>query len=235
MPEHSCQHAAEPCTRKVPIFASLSDADLSRISTMIKHRKYDKGQPLILEEQPTDTLYIIQQGHVKLSKMTPQGKEQILHILTAGDFFGELHIFNSEELSNFSAYALKETSICMLTKTDMEQLILDNPDIAFKLLSTVTKRLAHTENLAQSLATKDPEIRIAYMILELSDKYGRMRSGTVHIDLPLSREELANYVGVTRETISRKFAIFEDLGLIELIGNKKMILKDRSSLEKYIE
>ncbi|WP_379152255.1 Crp/Fnr family transcriptional regulator [Paenibacillus sp. sgz5001063] len=235
MPEHSCQNAAEPCTRKVPIFASLSGADLSRISAMIIHRKYSKGQSLILEEQPTDTLYIIQQGQVKLSKMTPQGKEQILHILTAGDFFGELSIFNSDELSNFSAYALKDTSICMLTKTDMELLIMDNPDIAFKLLKTVTKRLAHTENLAQSLATKDPEIRIAYMILELSDVYGKMRGDKIHIDLPLSREELANYVGVTRETISRKFAIFEDLGLIELIGNKQMIIRNRPSLEKYMD
>ncbi|MHA6528867.1 Crp/Fnr family transcriptional regulator [Paenibacillus sp. BAC0078] len=235
MSEHSCQNAAEPCTRKVPIFASLTDGDLSRISAMIKHRKYAKGQALILEEQPTDTLYIIQQGHVKLSKMTPQGKEQILHVLTTGDFFGELNIFNSEELSNFSAYALKDTSICMLTKTDMEQLIAENPDISYKLLKTVTKRLAHTENLAQSLATKDPEIRIAYMILELSDKYGKQRGGRIHIDLPLSREELANYVGVTRETISRKFAVFEDLGLIELIGNKQMILTNRPSLEKYID
>lgn len=235
MTEHSCQNAAEPCTRKVPIFASLSDGELSRISAMIKHRKVVKGQALIIEEQPTDTLYIIQQGHVKLSKMTPQGKEQILHVLTTGEFFGELNIFNSEELSNFSAYALTDTSICMLTKIDMEQLISENPDITIKLLKTVSKRLAHTENLAQSLATKDPEIRIAYMILELSDKYGKTRSSGIHIKLPLSREELASYVGVTRETISRKFAIFEDLGLIKLVGNKQLIVKNRLSLEKYID
>lgn len=235
MSEHSCQNAAEPCTRKVPIFASLSDGELSRISAMIRHKKVGKGQALVIEEQPTDTLYIIQQGQVKLSKMTPQGKEQILHVLTTGEFFGELNIFNSEELSNFSAYALTDTSICMLTKNDMEQLIAENPDITIKLLKTVSKRLAHTENLAQSLATKDPEIRIAYMILELSDKYGKPRSSGIHVKLPLSREELASYVGVTRETISRKFAIFEDLGLIELVGNKQLIVKNRPSLEKYID
>ncbi|WP_410511882.1 Crp/Fnr family transcriptional regulator [Paenibacillus sp. BR2-3] len=235
MIETSCKYAAEPCARKVPIFSSLTNEDLVQISAMIKHRKYSKGQPLILEEEPSDTLYIIKKGHVKLLKMTPQGKEQILHILTTGDFFGELNIFNSDELSNFSAYALKETDICLLTKADMEQLIKENPDISLRLLKTITKRLAHTENLAQSLATKDPEIRIAYMILELTDKYGKPQNGHIHINLPLSREELANYVGVTRETISRKFSKFEELGIIELIGNKQMILKDRATLEQYID
>lgn len=234
MKEHSCQHAAEPCTRKVPIFAALTDDDLTRISAMIKHRKYTKGQPLILEGAPSDTLHIIQQGHVKLSKMTPEGKEQILHILTNGDFFGELSIFNSDELSNFNAYALKDTNICMLTRNDMEQLMTDNPDISLRLLKSLTKRLAHTENLAQSLATKDPEIRIACMIMELSDKYGKRHGSRIHIDLPLSREELASYVGVTRETISRKFSRFEDSGLIKLIGNKQMVLMDPAGVERYM-
>jgi CRP/FNR family transcriptional regulator, anaerobic regulatory protein len=116
----------------------------------------------------------------------------------------------------------------------MEQLMTENPDISLRLLKSLTKRLAHTENLAQSLATKDPEIRIAYMIMELSDKYGKPRGGRIHIDLPLSREELASYVGVTRETISRKFSRFEDSGLIKLIGNKQMVLIDPAGVEKYM-
>lgn len=234
MNKDSCQYAAEPCTRKVPIFAPLTDDDLSRISAMIKHRKFAKGQPLILEGEPSDTLYIIHRGHVKLSKLTPEGKEQILHILTNGVFFNELNIFNSDEVSNFSAFALKETEICMLTRTDMERLMTENPDISLRLLKSVTKRLAHTENLAQSLATKDPEIRIAYMIMELRDKYGKTCNGLIHIDLPLSREEIANYVGVTRETISRKLSRFEEQGIIQLIGNKRMILLDPGGLENYI-
>ncbi|MDQ0192742.1 Crp/Fnr family transcriptional regulator [Paenibacillus wynnii] len=235
MTEHSCQYSKEPCTRKVPIFTSLSDEDLAKVSAMIKHKKYTKGQALILEEQPSDTLYIIKQGQVKLLKVTPQGKEQILHILSTGDFFGELNIFNSDEVSNFSAYALKNTDICLLTKADMEQLIEENPDISLKLLKTITKRLAHTENLAQSLATKDPEIRIAYMILELGYKYGKPGNEQIHVRLPLSREEMANYVGVTRETISRKFSKFEQLGIIEINGTRELTICDMTKLTAYVE
>jgi CRP/FNR family transcriptional regulator, anaerobic regulatory protein len=235
MTEISCQYAEELCTRKVPIFASLSEEDLAKVSVMIKHRKYEKGEALILEEQPSDTLFIIKQGHVKLLKTTPQGKEQILHILSNGDFFGELNIFNSDELSNFSAYALKKTEICMFTKEDMEHLVRNNPDISLKLLKTVTKRLAHAENLAQSLATKDPEIRIVHMILELVDKYGKTVQGQIKVELPLSREELANYVGVTRETISRKFSKFERLGIIEIKGTREITIRNMQKLNEYID
>ncbi|GGF94765.1 Crp/Fnr family transcriptional regulator [Paenibacillus albidus] len=232
MTESSCQ---QPCARKVPIFTSLSDEDLAKVSAMIRHRKYEKGEALILEEQPSDTLYIIKNGHVKLLKMTPQGKEQILHILSTGDFFGELNIFNSDELSNFSAYALKTTHICMLTKDDMELLIRNNPDISLKLLKTVTKRLAHTEKLAQSLATKDPEIRIAYMIMEMGHKYGKPVKERIKVELPLSREEMANYVGVTRETISRKFSKFERLGIIEIKGTREITIQNMQLLNEYID
>lgn len=235
MIETSCQYAKNPCASKVPIFASLSDEDLAKVSAMIRHRKYTKGQALVLEEQPSDTLYIIKQGHVKLLKITPQGKEQILHVLSTGDFFGELNIFNSDELSNFSAYALKTTDICMLTKGDMEQLIQENPNISLKLLKTITKRLAHTENLAQSLATKDPEIRIAYMILELGHKYGKPDKEQILVKLPLSREEMANYVGVTRETISRKFSKFEHLGIIEINGTREITIRNMQKLNEYID
>ncbi|MCL6458711.1 MAG: cyclic nucleotide-binding domain-containing protein, partial [Gorillibacterium sp.] len=66
MAETSCQYAKDPCASKVPIFASLSDEDLAKVSSMIKHRKFSKGQALVLEEQLSDTLYIIKQGYVKL-------------------------------------------------------------------------------------------------------------------------------------------------------------------------
>lgn len=72
------------------------------------------------------------------------------------------------------------------------------------------------------------------MIMELSEKYGKPHGGRVHIDLPLSREELASYVGVTRETISRKFSRFEDSGLIKLIGNKQMVVMDPAGVERFM-
>ncbi|MGF9958481.1 Crp/Fnr family transcriptional regulator [Bacillus mycoides] len=224
-----------PCPGKVLIFKSLSDEEILKIASMTKHKQFKKGQSLIYEGAKSDTLFIINQGQVKLSKLTLQGKEQILHILTSGECFCELNIFNSEEKSNFSAYAMEDTKICMLTKTDMDSIMERNPSIALKLLKTVTKRLAQTENLAHNLATNDPEVRIAYIILEFCEKYGKDTDKGILINLPLTREEMANYIGMTRETISRKFSKFEDLGFITSIGNKQLMVKDTAAFRKYME
>ncbi|PDY44485.1 Crp/Fnr family transcriptional regulator [Bacillus pseudomycoides] len=229
------KNIVKPCPRKVLIFQSLSDEEILKIASMTKHKQFKKGQPLIHEGEKSDTLFIINQGQVKLSKLTLQGKEQILHILTSGECFCELNIFNCDEKSNFSAYAIEDTKICMLTKVDMDSIMERNPGIALKLLKTVTQRLAHTENLAHNLATNNPEVRIAYIILEFCETYGKDTDKGILINLPLTREEMANYIGMTRETISRKLSKFEELGFMTSIGNKQIIVENKLAFREYIE
>lgn len=240
MTEHSCIRCDQysdhgPCAKKVPIFVSLSDKEILKITKMISHKQFKKGQALIHEGEKSDKLFIINKGQVKRSKFTVNGKEQILDIMTCGDFFGEMNLFNAEEANNFTAYAIEDTEICVLTKEDIDQIMAAHPDIAIKLLKEVTKRLAHTENLAQNLATKDPEVRIAQMILEYCQKFGVKNKEGILIQLPITREEIASYVGVTRETISRKLSKFEDLELISLVGNKQILVRDEYSLMEYIK
>ena len=132
---------------------------------------------------------------------------------------------------NLSCHALEDTKICLLKKTDFDQIMANNPDISFKLLKTITKRLSHTEDLARTLATKDPEVRIADMLLEFCEKFGSENQNTVLIKLPITREEISSYVGLTRETISRKLAKLVDKGILTLIGNKQILIHDKGKLQ----
>jgi CRP/FNR family transcriptional regulator len=202
---------------------------------MTGHKSYKKGDMLCRQGERADTLFIINEGKVKLSKITKEGKEQIVHIFTSGDFFGELSLFSSNENYNFDVYAISNVKICTLSKDDMNKIIMSNPEISLKLLQVITKRLTQTENLAQNLATNDAEIRIAFMLLEFAEKYGIATEEGLQINLPINREEMANYVGVTRETISRKLSIFEELGIIDLKGNKVLIIKELDTLKSYVE
>lgn len=229
----NCNHTL--CAKKVPIFSFLSDEELKKIVDMTGHKSYKKGNLLCSEGEKSDTLFIINEGGVKISKLTKDGKEQIVHIFTSGDFFGELSLFSNDETYNFDVYAISDLKVCTLTKENMNEILLTNPEISLKLLQVITKRLTQTENLAQNLATNDAEIRIAYMILEFAEKYGIPTDQGMQVKLPINREEMANYVGVTRETISRKLSIFEELGIINLIGNKILIIKQIDVLRSYVE
>lgn len=229
----NCNHSL--CAKKVPIFSFLSDDELIKIIDMTGHKVYKKGAMLCSQGEKSDTLFIINEGQVKISKLTKEGKEQIVHIFTSGDFFGELSLFSNDEIYNFDAYAISNVKICTLTKQDMDRIIMNNPQISLKLLQVISKRLSQTENLAQNLATNDAEIRIAFMLLEFGEKYGIAVNQGLQINLPINREEMANYVGVTRETISRKLSIFEELGIISLKGNKVLIIKQIDMLKSYVE
>ncbi|RKD31934.1 Crp/Fnr family transcriptional regulator [Thermohalobacter berrensis] len=231
--KHGCLNCrGETCTRKVSIFSALSDEELREIASMIVRKNYEKGETIFLEGMESNTLYIVNKGRIKLFKYTKDGKEQILHILSEGEFFGELNLLKKGEYS-FNAQAVIPTRLCTLSKEKIRKIILEKPEIGLKILEAVARRLSKLETLVKNLATNDVDARVAHLLLDLKDEYGRVTVEGIEINLPLTREDMSNYTGVARETISRKLKKFEDEGIIKLVGNKKILLLDEEELEKY--
>ncbi len=224
-----CVCSGPVCAKLVPIFTSLSEEDLVLVTSLVKKEFYKKGQALINEGQISNALFIIHYGKVKLSKTTIEGKEQILHLLMHGDFFGELSVFQQNQVSNFTAYALEDTEVCILNRNDLALLMKKHSDISVKIVQEMTNRLSHTENLLQTLATNDAETRLAHLLTYFCEKYGKKTPEGIEILLPITREEMANYIGVTRETISRKLSKFEAEGTVQVDG-KRLIVKELSKL-----
>jgi len=217
------------CASKVPIFSNLTESELIDIIKMTGHEEFGKGDTICFEGLEANTLYIINEGEIKLFKYTKDGKEQILHILTAGDFFGELNLLKGGEYS-FSAEAITSTRLCTLTKEKMKSIILEKPEIALKIMETLADRLNSLETLAQNLATNEVEVRLAYMLLELKKEYGKETTEGIEMKIPITREDMSNYTGVARETVSRKLKVFEEEGIIKLVGNKKIIILNEERL-----
>lgn len=229
-----CNHCrGELCASKVPIFENLNDEELLEIVKIINHKEYAKGDIVFSEGNVANTLYFINEGKIKLYKYTKDGKEQILHVLSEGDFFGELELIKPSKYT-FNSKAIIDSKICTLTKDEMREIMMKNPEIGIKVLETVGERLAKVESLAQNLATNDVDSRMAYLLIDLMEKYGEPTKENISLKLPLSREEMANYIGVTRETVSRKLKKFEDEELIEIIGTKTIIILDEEGLKDYI-
>lgn len=222
------------CTKKIPIFTMMDSCELVDVLEKIVHKEFKKNEIIFSEGGKAKTLYFVNEGKIKLYKYTKDGKEQILHILSEGDFFGELNLLKESEYG-FSAEAIENCKICTLSNDKFKEILLNKPEISIKILEIMGERLAKIENLVQSLATNDIDTRIAYLLLDLSKRYGEEDlKHNISINLPISRENMANYIGVTRETISRKLKRFEEEGLIKIVGTKKIIIINKARLNEYV-
>ena len=120
-----------------------------------------------------------------------------------------------------------------MSKENFDEVLAKNPSISLKIINQLSKRLVEAENIAINLATNDIHSRIANMILDFSEKYGVKSNEGVIIKLPVNREGMGNYCGITRETISRKLPMFEEIGAIKLKGNKTLIVKDFDKIKEF--
>lgn len=226
-----CHHRS--CTKKVPIFSTLNDEEISSVSSLIRRRAYEKGEMVVMEGESLESLFIINEGQVKAFRDTMDGREQILYIFSEGDFFGEKNLLMNQE-AGYNVEALAKTHICMIIKKDFQALVEKFPSIALKVMEALSERMDRLENAISSMGSGTVEARINAVLLEFAKKYGRQKPEGTLIDLPLSREGIANYIGLTRETVSRKLSALQDGGVIDMIGNKKILLKDLKALEETI-
>ena len=218
------------CVSRVPIFNGLETDELRKVAALIMKRKYAKGEFMSLEGDPTDHLVIIETGRVKVFRYTPEGKEQILYIFSKGDFFGEKNLL-SDRKSTYDVEALEDTDVCMIGRNEFQMLLREYPVIGIKVIQELSGRLENVENAVQSMGTKDVESRISGILLDFAGKYGKQHPRGILVDLPLSREGIANFIGTTRETVSRKLGLLQDEGVIEMIGNKKILVLKKDSLK----
>lgn len=174
-----------------------------------------------------DTLYIINSGKARIYCLSDSGKEQLVRILNPGDFTGEVAIFQPRSSHENYAEALQDTSFCLIKRDDLQKYLVEYPQISLKILSEITMRLKDSEKQTTQVAIENVESRIISFLAENVEK-GSGNSPT--ITLPMSKKDLASYLGTTPETISRKFTNLEKLGLIEQLAKKKIKIMNLDQL-----
>lgn len=228
---HNCEVCSDRlCMHKVPIFSSLDKDDLRKIMALISHREYKKGETIVLDKEPMDSVVIINEGSAKAYKITADGREQILYVFSEGDFFGEQNLFSGQS-STYSVEALQAVKTCNLSRRQFQDLLYRYPDIAVKIIDELGNRMTRLENALQSIGVRNVDNRIGGILLEFASKYGRKSDRGTVIHLPFSREGIANYLGVARETVSRKFSQLENDGIIQSLSNKEILIPDLDKIE----
>lgn len=119
----------------------------------------------------------------------------------------------------------------MIHKNEFRKLLGKHPSIGLKVIEALSERIETLEGTIENMGTKTIEFRVNSVLLEFAKKYGVAVEKGTEFDLPLSREGIANYIGVTRETVSRKLSLLQEEGIIELSGHKRIIVLDQKRLE----
>lgn len=215
------------CLSFVPIFQSLKPEDLMGISHIMTHKTYKKGEVIFLAGDLSNHLFVVRKGTVKITHVFEDGREQVVRIIQAGDFFGELALFRNSPLTS-NAEAIVETEVCILQGHAFKDIIVKIPSLQLNLLNQLSERLEKAEFQLGSLNTQDVGQRLAAFLLQCSEN-------TEHktFKLPVNKTDAASMLGTSRETLSRKLSLFQRKGYIALSGREIRIC-DKEALQELL-
>ncbi len=185
--------------------------DLNRITTM---STVSKGRVFYRPEEPGEVLFILKEGQVQLYRISPEGKKLVITTLGPHTLFGEMALLGTK-MHNTFAEAVDDCLICVMSRTDLERLILSKPQVALRVLEITGKRLREAEERLENMAFKGIPARLASLLLRLS-----VERNTLEI-VGLTHQDLAESVGTYRETATQVLNDLKSQGLIE-IGRKRI-------------
>ncbi|HJW90902.1 MAG TPA: Crp/Fnr family transcriptional regulator [Anaerolineales bacterium] len=198
---------------KVPFFAGLSRQDISSINRLFREHGCAPGETIYSASDPAERLFVLASGRVKLVQHTLGGKDVLLDILTPGEFFGSLSALGDQEYPD-TAQALTESCILRISADDFRAVLDAYPSVALRVLDVLAGRLKAAQEMVRQLSAHSAEKRIAFTLLKLGEKLGVHQEVGWLIQVPLSREDLAQLTGTTTETASRVISQFQKDGLI---------------------
>lgn len=216
----------------VPIFADLPIEVLKKIEQIGNKKRYYKDEPILLEEDAGNALFVILSGNVKVSRSSSDGREVILTILSESDFFGEMAILDGLARSA-NVIATEESQVLLIQRNDFIQLLSTHPEISIILLQELTSRLRNADMKIKALSLKDAEGKVATVLLQIAEYSGMIKNGVVEIEKLPVQQDLANMAGTSRETISRTLHSFAKRGYVELDGNKLRIINFEEFKENF--
>ena len=195
------------------LFNDLSKDELDGIVDFVKIQSVKSREVIVHKSDPGKEMFLIVNGKVSLSTTSEDGKELTFGLLSKGDLFGEISLFDNMERTA-TVTAVEPTELLVLEQKHVIPFIKENPDIAVKLLSTMALRLRFTDQLFEDAMFKQLPERLAKKILTLADSFGQKTSEGVRISVKLSQNDIGKMSGASRESVNKQMKIWEHEGLI---------------------
>jgi CRP/FNR family cyclic AMP-dependent transcriptional regulator len=207
--------------RNVPLFAALPEQQLDLLTSLVSRKNFPRGATIILAGGVTDSLYIVISGRLKVMISDDEGREVILAIIGAGEYFGEMGMIDDSPRSA-SVVSLEPCELLSLSKRDFKKCLLENSEMASLVMRGLVKRLREADRKIGSLALMDVYGRVARLLLEMSETV----NGERVITKKVSKQDIAKMIGASREMVSRVMKDLRTGGFME-VKEGKLVLRDK--------
>lgn len=215
--------------REKVVLCDISGSDLAEFQLIKRTLEYAPHQTVFYEGHLCLGLYVLCSGTVKLTRSSTRGRRQIVRILGPGELV-EKHVFGDRAVHEVTCETLEPSHICVIDKARYLAVIHRNPQLAIKLIQLLSNEVGMNMDYLDQFTFKTARERLAALLLELADRFGKKDDDHVRVGLTLKREEVAEMAGITVETAIRLLGVFRDEGVLTLDGRTITLLNpDRLS------
>ena len=213
----------------VDLFEPLSREEIEEIEWKNLETRMEEGEIFFTPMDLCETLFILQEGRVRIYRKTPEEREFTLAIFGSGTIFGEMAL-TAQRLRNAYAQALEPSTVSTLCRADLERLILRKPQVGLQLIHLLGERLMGYEARMEALGLREVPARLAGLILQLIESEGVKTGEDYRIPAHYTHQQLGTMIGANREAVTRAFARLQDIGAVEL-KRRKIHVRDLEILK----
>lgn len=206
--------------KHIKVFAELPEEDKKELREISHMTSYRKHEPICFPGQPADTVYLLKEGRVKISRVNKKGQEATICLLEPGEIFGEVEAMDGAPRETL-VQALEPVLVCEIARENFLRFVDRCPTVGIHILKKIGGRLKDIESKFGDLVFHSAPARLAKLLLQLGDSMGERGQGTIRLNVRLTHQNLANLIGTSRETVSALLGQFQRQGL--LIQDRRQI------------
>lgn len=223
-------NGTEAILRNTPLFASLTEAEMQALAARTTRRRFPKDEQLFAEGDPCTGLFLVASGKIRIFKLSPSGREQVLAIEGPGSSFAELPVFDGGNYPA-AASALEDAEVLFISRKDFQNFCREHPDVGLKVIAVVGSRLRRLVGIIEELSFTTVRQRLIALILRLARDTGRPSKAGIRVELTKSHQDLAAELGTVRELVSRNLSRLQAEGFLDVEG-RKIVVKDLPGLKR---
>lgn len=215
------------------LFTSLNQDSMMELNKMVKEKEIEKNQPIYFPNEPSNSIYFLKTGRVKISRYSDDGKEMIMAFINPGEVFGEMAYLGEEERTDI-AITVEPSFICAINKNDFAQFIEKNPTLYLRLTRLIGLKLKSYSERIEDLVFKDSKQRVISFLLKLAEDNGKKVGEQIFVKPFLKHQDIADLTACARQTVNDVLTDLREKKIIDF-DRKKLIINDINALKSFLK